>query len=68
MVHATAAVAPPAATTLFHAFRPAVVFAATTLGNPFTTSINAAVPTATLAAAVVPTAPILTATVTVATP
>ena len=66
MVYATAAV-PPAATTLFHAFRPAVGFAATTLGNPFTTSITAAVPIATLAAAVIPT-PILTATVTVATP
>ena len=50
---------PPAATTLFHAFRPSVVFAAMTLGNPFTTSINHR---RTLAA------PILNATVTVATP
>ena len=67
MVYAAAAVAagrtdPPTPS------GPSVVFAATTLGNPFTTSITAAVPIATLAAAVIPTAPILTATVTVAAP
>ena len=39
-----------------------------TLGNPYTPSITAAVPIATLAAAVIPTAPILTATAIVATP
>ena len=68
MVYATTAVAAGRHDPLPRLPARPVVFAAMTLGNPFTTSITAAVPIATLAAAVIPTAPILTATVTVATP